>query len=74
MARLDATVALAFLSGGRLTTVALQGVNLANHRPVLAREQLVSEGPAPAAARATFGNPVAWAEPLSLKLVLGLEL
>ena len=67
-------VTLAFLAGRRLTTVALQGVNLTNHRPVLAREQLVSQGPGSAAARATFGNPVAWAEPLSLKLVLGLEL
>jgi hypothetical protein len=74
VARLDATVALGFLSGGRLTTVTLQGVNLTNHRPVLAREQLVSEGPDPAPARASFGNPVAWAEPPSLKLVLGLEL
>jgi hypothetical protein len=74
VARLDAAVELSFLAGGRRTRVAVQGANLTNHRPVVAREALTTDGPGAAAARPTHDNPVAWAEPLSLKLVVGLDL
>jgi hypothetical protein len=72
--RLDAAVELSFLAGGRRTSIAVQGANLTSHRPVVSREQLTTEGPGAAAPRPSFGNPVAWAEPLSFKLVVGLEL
>ena len=95
---LDAGLALSMPVGprpGPRMTIALQGANLTNHRPVIAREELYTERPArpvpggrgpgdlsrvtdgaggPVPRRPTFLNPVAWAEPLSLRLLLGLEL
>jgi hypothetical protein len=72
VASLDVGVSLTFVTAAGLTSLAIQGANLTRHRPVTAREELMTDGAG--AGRPSFGNPVAWAEPLSLKLVLGLEL
>jgi hypothetical protein len=73
--------------------LALEGFNVTNQRPVVARDQIYTDLAAapragasgrealgqvvdgagsPLVARPTFGNPIAWAEPLLLRLRLGM--
>jgi hypothetical protein len=80
--------------GGARVSFTLEGFNLTNHRPVVARDQVYTdlalapqEGASgraalagvvdadgnPAPARSGYGNPIAWADPLLVRLGFGVE-
>jgi hypothetical protein len=91
-ASLDLLISASRPLGGMRLELTLEGFNVTNNRPVMARDQVYTDlavaplpgaagraalgqlmdGENPVAGRPTFGNPVTWAEPLLVRLRLGL--